>query len=238
MSYSIFIGRELSGETRKWLHSNNVAFTEKPLIKIEFLLPDFLFFNQLKNKEKSFVITSRWAAHWLKKYNSEIGIKSADSIFCISQKKADVLSELSNDIFISKEKNAKSLAELVNENCKEKAVVYLKGDKSLNTLQTEIDSEKIQLFKTEVYRNLPIAQKLSADFDAYLFFSPSGIESFIEAGNLIPASALVFTIGHTSGNRAKQIFTNQIIESPVQEEKAFVEFAVKELKFLQPETNY
>ncbi len=76
------------------------------------------------------------------------------------------------EIVISKEKNANSLAELVNKNCIGKTVVYLKGDKSLNTLQTEIDSENIQLFETEVYRNLPVVQKLNTDFDAYLFFSP------------------------------------------------------------------
>ncbi len=49
MSYSIFIGRELSDETRNWLQKNNVSFIDNPLIKIEYNLPDFLFFERLEN---------------------------------------------------------------------------------------------------------------------------------------------------------------------------------------------
>ena len=238
MSYSIFIGRELSDETRKRLQKNNVSFIDKPLIKVEYNLPDFLFFERLENKDKYWVITSGWAALWLKKYHTEIALDTLNSIYCLSKKQAEVLSEISNRIVISKDKNANSLAELVNKKCNGKTVIYLKGDKSLNTLQTEIDSENIQLFETEVYQNLQVVQKLNTDFDAYLFFSPSGIDSFIAAGNLISKSAIVFTIGHATGNRAEQVFSSQIIESPIQEEKAFVEFAVKELKLLQPETKH
>ena len=238
MNLSIFIGRELSDETKNWLRKNNVSFINKPLIKIEFLSPDFVFFDPIKQTEKNWAITSNQAAKWFKKHGTEIGLEITDSIFCISQKQAEKLSELSNDIFISRHRNANSLAELVNDKCVGKTVVYLKGDKSLNTLQSEIDIENIELLETEVYRNLPVIQKLDTDFDAYLFFSPSGIDSFIEAGNHISESAQIFTIGHATGNRAKQQFSNQIIESPIQEEKAFVEFAVKELKLLQPETNH
>ena len=238
MSYSIFIGRELSDETRNWLQKNHVSFTDKPLIEIEFLTPDFLLFDPIKQTEKNWAVTSNQAAKWVKIHCTEIGLKITDSIFCISKKQADKLSELSNDIFISKHRNANSLAELVNKKCNGKTVVYLKGDKSLSTFLNEIDSENIQLLETEVYRNLPVIQKLNTNFEAYLFFSPSGIDSFISAGNLISKSAHIFTIGQTTGKRAKQLFLNQIIESPIQEEKAFVEFALKELKLLQPETNH
>ena len=238
MNNSIFIGRKIADETRNWLQENSVSFIDKPLIEIEFISPDFSLFNTLKNKSKSWAITSNQAAKWLKKYHAEIGLKSTDSIFCISQKQAENLSDLSSEITISKQNNAKSLAELVTKKCVGKTVVYLKSDKSLNTFQAEIDSENIQLFETEVYRNLPVVQKLNADFDAWLFFSPSGIESFVDYGNIISESAIIFAIGNTTGNRAKQIFSNQVIESPIQEEKAFVEFAVKELNLLQPETSH
>ncbi len=196
-------------------------------------MPDFSFFNQLENKDKSWIITSSWAAQWLKKYHAEIGFKSSDNVFCISEKQAGILSEITFKILISKEKNAKSVAELVNENGKGKTVVYLKGDKSLNVFQIE-NNFNIQLFETEVYRNLPVVQKVDADFDAYLFFSPSGIENFIEAGNSTSQSAQIFTIGKTTGNSAKQFFTNQVYESPVQDEFGFIEFTANRLKILQP----
>ncbi|MBN2637197.1 MAG: uroporphyrinogen-III synthase [Prolixibacteraceae bacterium] len=234
MSYSIFIGRNLADETRNWLRDNNVSFTEKPLIRVEYHLPDFSFFNQLKKEERNWVITSNHVAHWLKKYNTEIEFNPCDTLFCLSQKQSEIVAEIADNIFISEQKNAMSVAELVNINCIGKSVIYLKGDKSLNTLQTEIDSVNIQLYETVVYRNIPVHQKITSNFDAYLFFSPSGIESFVEAGNTIQKSARIFTIGRTTQNKAKQIFSNQVSESPFQEETRFIEFAVNQLKKSQP----
>lgn len=238
MRNSIFIGREITDETRNWLQNNRVLFIDKPLIKIEYNLPDFSFFNGLKEEALSWVVTSKHAAHWLKNYYTQIGFYPNDTIFCLSQKQRDVLSGISQEILISNEKNANSLVQLVNEKRIGKSVIYLKGSKSLNILQTEIDSVNIQLFETEVYRNLPVIQKLNAHFDAYLFFSPSAIESFIAAGNTIPGSAQIFTIGKTTANKAKQFFMNQVFESPIQEEISFIAFAAKQLKIVQPSNIY
>lgn len=233
MINSIFIGRELNNETRNWLFENNISFTGKALIDVKYNPPDNTFFDRIKNETKIWVVTSAWSARWLKKFHSEIGFNSSESVYCISVKQAKILDGLPGEILKSKEKNVKSLFDLVSEKCQGKTIVYLCGDKSLNIIQNELQSSAIRYFETEVYRNIPVAQKIVKDFDAYLFFSPSGIESFISAGNIIHESAYIFTIGKTTGNFAQQVFSNPVLVSPVQEETGFVEFAVRQLKLFQ-----
>jgi uroporphyrinogen-III synthase len=230
MSYTVFIGRKLSSETQKWLVENNICFSEQPLIKVELSSPDLSFFNRIKNKNKNWVITSNWAAKWLVMYCSEIGFPASGSIYCLSEKQANMLSEISDEISISAEKNAKSLAELVSKNGHGKTNVYLRGNKSLNVFQSEIGKFNIRIVEVEVYRNIPLLQKISESFDAYLFFSPSGIESYMNAGNAIHSSAQIFAIGKTTGNFARTVFPNRVIESLVQEELGFVKFAISRIR--------
>ncbi len=232
MSYSVFIGRKLNQETQTWLEENNISFSEQSLLEVEFLAPDLSFFNKTKNESKNWIITSNWAAKWLLNYNTEIGFQSTDVIYCISEKQLETLAGISVNVFVSEQKNAKSLAKLVRKKSDGKTTVYLNGNKSLNIFQNEV-GQNIHIIETEVYRNIPVRQEIAGFFDAYLFFSPSGIESFIHSGNKIPDTALIFTIGQTTGHYAKSIFSNKVVESPIQKELEFVEFAVNQIEKYQ-----
>ncbi len=230
MNQTIFIGRKLTDSAKIVLKNNNISFEDRELIEIKLITPDISFFQTITEKRKNWVITSSWAAKWLKIHHSEIGFSDADSVFCLSAKQAEILKEISSRIFISEQQNAKSIAELVTQKNNDEAIIYLSGNKSLKVLENELHSKEFSFCKSVVYRNTPVIQKINSEFKAYLFFSPSGIESFIETGNLIPGSAVVFTIGKTTGSAAKKYFPNPVLESPVQEEVGFIEFALDKLK--------
>lgn len=235
MNETIFIGRKITDTAKILLLQNNIRFEVRQLIDIELNDPDLRFFQNLKEKHKSWVITSSYAAQWLKINFRAIGFSYDDTVFCLSAKQAEIISDFSIRILISDEPNAVSLAEKVKQKNTGEAIIYLSGNKSLPILANEFQSPDFEFHKTEVYKNIPAYQKITNEFAAYLFFSPSGIESFLSSGNKIKKSALIFAIGETTGMSARQHFINTVLESPVQEEVGFIEFAFNQIKKLQPE---
>ena len=282
MNQSLFIGRNISAETKSWLIAENIGFEEHQFIRIELCEPDFplvfsagspkkigkyakmtesninavfstrhslsrdngkeksFFMNRpllrrgdKKNEicywqekdPKQFVVSSQWAAKWLVKYKTKIGFEECDSILCLSEKQKEICSTISENIFVATHQNALSLAQLAGELNRGEKLVYLHGNKSLNVFETEVNSLGIAIKKIEVYQNLPILKKLSNSFDVYLFFSPSGVESFVQSGNRIPRTSVISAIGATTAAACERLFEREIFISKTQEELAAVKFA-------------
>lgn len=64
-----------------------------------------------------------------------------------------------------------------------------------------------------VYETIPIAATVPATFDAVLFFSPSGVDSFFSQHTL-PEHAVCFAIGHTTADSIQRYTHNPIVTSP------------------------
>lgn len=71
-----------------------------------------------------------------------------------------------------------------------------------------------------------IGKFVSGTFDAYLFFSPSGIDGFKASGNFPYPHSLVFANENTTARVAWKVFTNKVCTSPISEELSFVQYSV------------
>jgi len=222
---SLFIGRNISAETKSWLGAENIGFEEHPFIRIELCEPRFLLFYSEDKKPEQFVVSSQWAAKWLVKYKTEIGFDKSDSILCLSEKQKEICSIISDNIFVASHQNACSLAQLAGELNRGEQVVYLHGNISLNVFETVMNSLGIAIQKNEVYKNLPVLKTLSNTFDVYLFFSPGGVENFVSSGNTIPGTSVISAIGTTTAAACERLFEREIFISKTQEERAAVQFA-------------
>ena len=227
---NLFIGRNISAETKSWLAAENIGFEEHPFIRIVLSEPGFQLFYSKDKKPEQFVVSSQWAAKWLVKYKTEIGFKKNDSIFCLSERQREICSTISGNIFVAEQPNAFSLAHLAGAMNSGKRMVYLHGNRSLNDFETEMTSLGIGVQKIEVYQNLPVLKTLSNTFGAYLFFSPSGVENFVKSGNLIPSASVISVIGTTTAKTCERLFCREIFISKTQEELAAVQFAAGFLK--------
>ena len=82
-------------------------------------------------------------------------------------------------------------------------------------------------------------QLVSQTFDAYLFFSPSGINSFKASGNFPHPHSVVFANENSTARTAWKFFTNKVHTSPISEELSFVQYSIfrwmKENNFINPE---
>lgn len=225
MPQKLFIGRNISAETKLWLSSVNIDFEDHQLIKIESCEPDFAMFSSLENKPKMWMISSQWTAKWLIKYHNEIGFGKADSVICLSEKQKEICSGFTQNISVSNKKNIKSLAKLAFGKNNGEQMIYLHGNLSKNIFNTELKHPETNLKKVKVYRNLPVYKKMDEAFKCYLFFSPSGAISFVESGNKISRSAVIVAIGPTTAKACKEIFGREIFVSEKQDELAAVQFA-------------
>jgi uroporphyrinogen-III synthase len=225
LPHNLFIGRNISAETKSWLAAENISFEEHSFIRIEYCQPNLFVFSSEEKKPKHFVVSSGCAAKWLVKFQTEIGFKKSDSIFCLSEKQKEICNAISENIFVATHQNALSLARLVFKINRCEPVVYLHGNLSLNIFENEMKSLGVRFQKAEVYRNEPVLTKLEKTFGVYLFFSPSGAENFVQSGNQIPRNSTIAAIGPTTANACEKLFGREIMTSEKQKELDAVQFA-------------
>lgn len=234
---SVFIGRSLTEKTRQWLRSQPVRFIEQPLFRIQFRKPNRDFFESVKNEKLSLVVTSSYAAHWLLRFSSLLGLSHQHEVFCMSLKQVEILNKSGLNIYRSEDPNIFSLGELVSARNTGQKVVYLRGDKSLNDLYEQLFAYGIQSVEMEVYKNTPIEKWLNQTFDAYLFFNPKSIETYKASGNFPAPKGQIMAVGDNTAMMAWKVFPNEVNVSNDEEELSFVQFSIDRLqrKLSEPE---
>ncbi len=225
-----FIGKKLSKVTREWLQKQPIQFVEQSFFRIEYKKPNLIFFETMANGSKQWVVTSIYAAHWLVRFQSKIGLTANDRVYCWSEKQAEILGELNLPVFISSFSNYAELAEKVIEQNQGESVLFLHGDKLHSEINSIFAGSLLQYSEVEVYKNTPIEHFVNGIFDAYLFFSASGIDSFKASGNIPNPSSLILANENTTARAAWRVFTNKVYLSPEKEELSFIQFAISRWK--------
>jgi len=225
-----FIGEKLSAVTRQWLQKQHVQYIEQPFFRIEYKKPKLSFFETMTNTRKQWVITSVYAAHWLARFQSQIGLTASDRLYCWSEKQAEILKALNLPIIISSYSSIPELAENVISQNQGDSVLFLHGDKLHGEINSVFSSFAIQYSEIEVYKNTPIEKIVNGIFDAYLFFSPSGIDNFKASGNFTDPRSLILANENSTARAAWRVFTNKVYLSPEQEELSFVQYSIARWK--------
>jgi len=234
---SVFVGRNLSAATRRWLRKQPIRFIEHPFMRIQFKKPNVDFLNTIKNERVSLVVTSSYAAHWLVRFRKHFGGQSDPEIFCLSTRQHEILHKAKMKVYQAAEPNMSSLAALVAANNTGQRVVYLRGDKSLNDLYERLFTHGIPAHEMVVYKNTPIEKWINEAFDAYLFFSPTAIENYKASGNFPSPRAQIMAFGENTAQTAWKMFPNAVNVSSEQEELLFVQNSVDRMmkKLNEPE---
>ena len=220
---AIFIGRKLEVASRNWLLQQEVAFSEEPMIDVQLLEVDSSVFSKIASIDKNWIVTSKHAAFWLLAHHTEIGFRTTDTVFCISDKQAEILKTIAQSIVIAGEKNSESLVQQLKNEKQTSATAYLKGNRSLQL-------KGLETFDVEVYHTLLLKPQVLNDFDCYLFFSPSGVESFVKGDNKISEQAKIIVIGETTAQYARNAFANEVITSANTSEIEMLEMACQMAK--------
>ena len=225
-----FIAEKLSHVTRQWLQKQQIQYIEQPFFRIEYKKPNLKFFETMANSHKQWIVTSIYAAHWLVRFQTKIGMTSNDLLYCWSEKQAEILHTLNLPVTVTSYSNSTELTSSVIDQNQGESVLFLHGDKLHSEIDAIFSRFIIPYSEVEVYKNTPVEQFVNGVFDAYLFFSPAGIDSFKASGNFPNPTSVVLANENSTAREAWRLFTNKVYLSPEKEELSFVQYAIKRWK--------
>jgi uroporphyrinogen-III synthase len=178
-----------------------------------------IFIQELANKSALILFTSAQAVRSVATYCKTIAPDW--SVYCISgATKNEVVSFLGEEKVLATGNDAIDLVKEIAKGEK-KDIVFFCGNKRLDTLPKLLSNQGFRIQECEVYQTRLTPVILEKNYDGILFFSPSGIESYLFQ-NTIPNHATLFTIGNTTAKHLAAICTNQIIVSPTPDKNILI----------------
>jgi len=183
---SIYSTKKLS-ELQKETLSSAIGIQDSDFIKIRFnRIPPKVMKNEIENV----IITSQNGVEAL--LNSftkdEMNFKN---IFCVGRRTKKLIENRIGKV-TKVAKNAKILAEYLSKELNNKEVTYFCSDVRLDILPAYLQMHDIVVNEVEAYKTMLSPDKLSEDVSGVLFYSPSGIESYLQKNN---TETVAFCIG-------------------------------------------
>ena len=202
----------LSPKHKEYVASHGIDFSDYNAIEISFqkFAIDLDFDN--------YIFTSQNAVRgFLRSFdNLPLPEKRKEALvkpcFCVGQKTAGLLKE--NGLKVSKiAKNSQELANFIANNHKNESFLFICGNRRREDLPRILKENTVRFKETIAYHTLNNQQKLELSFEAVLFYSPSGVQSFSSLNEL--SHSIAFCIGESTAAEASN-FTDQVIVSEKQ----------------------
>src|ERR1019366_8231962 len=143
------------------------------------------------------VFTSSNAVIYFFEYEKAMELITGKKVFAINGKTVDELAR-HNIKTTASAKNAADLANLIVENEDFESVLHVCGSLRLDVLEKILKSEGIKYTPLVVYQTVLLNnEKSNGHFDGFMFYSPSGVDSFLHS-NEIAGESVCCCIGETT----------------------------------------
>lgn len=184
------------------------------LIEADFIKTENQNFD-LKDIHDNLIFTSQNAAQSVLHHPKCESLKTKN-IFCVGLKTKILLSEAGFNV-IAYTGYAADLAEIITLIYAKESYTFFSGNLRKETLPKALKNANVSFNEIQVYETTLTPQKVKGSFDAILFFSPSGVESYLK-DNIIKKETC-FCIGETTAEALEKITKNIIIaENPTIED--------------------
>lgn len=147
-------------------------------------------------------------------------------VFCVGEKTKKLLEENGLNVIKTAE-NALELANFIKKKYKKHHFLFICGNLRREELPRVLTENNIRYDEIEVYQTDLVSKKFNRSFEGILFFSPSGIKSYL-LENIIQNS-WIFCIGQTTAKEAKKYSNKLIIANKPTVENVLVQ-AINKLK--------
>jgi len=161
----------------------------------------------VKNKIENVIITSQNAVDALLDNFSPVELNFTN-IYCVGKRTKRLIEKKIGKV-VHVETSAVNLANFLVKNIKEKEVTYFCGNKRRDELPTILSENNIEVNEVESYQTQLTPRKIGENFNGILFYSPTGIESYLKDNQTSDSTA--FCIGETTALEAKKYFKNVIV---------------------------
>jgi len=185
-----------------------VSFVEIEIIRNENLSEAI---KDLFGKQLNVVFTSANAVDAVRALVTDV--KPRWTMFCIEGNTRKAVSKYFGESEIKGTgKDAGTLAEAIVNEKSIKEIVFFCGNIRRDELPEKLTEAGITVKEIVVYDTTEKPKTITEQYDAILFFSPSGVNSFFSVNKIEP-DAVLFAIGDTTGNAIKEQTKNKIVVS-------------------------
>jgi len=193
--------KKLKSNQKSFLLNSGFSVIEADFIKIS-LLPF-----QLKKLPDLLLFTSQNAVESVLNNEKVNDLKNIPAI-CVGSKTRKLLEE--NDFkVLETEEYAQQLAPTIQEKYSKEHIAFFAGNIRRNTLPEAMQEKDISFDEYLVYQNDESSVKIEAKTDGIIFYSPSGIKSYLKQNTI--TDQMCFCIGTTTADALKGITENIVI---------------------------
>lgn len=176
------------------------------LIEADFIKTENKPF-ELKDLNESLIFTSQNAVHSVLSHFDSEQLKKKN-VYCVGLKTKILLSESGFNV-VAYTGYASDLAEIITLIYRNESYTFFSGNLRRDTLPNALKEAGIKLNEIQVYDTSLQPQKIKTAVDAILFFSPSGVESYLKENTI--KKEVCFCIGETTAEALHKITKNIII---------------------------
>jgi uroporphyrinogen-III synthase len=170
---------------------------------------------ELKGINENLIFTSQNAAQSILECENVEELKSKN-VFCVGLKTKILLSESGFNV-IAYTGYAADLAEIISLIYANESYTFFSGNLRRETLPKALKEANIKFNEIQVYETTLTPQKIKTPVDGILFFSPSGVESYLKDNTIKKETCIC--IGDTTAESLAKITKNIVIaEQPTIED--------------------
>ena len=199
----------LSSSQREELLNTNFEVYEADFIKTTSIDFDFNTIND------NLIFTSQNAAQSVllhSKHEDLIQKLREKNVFCVGVKTKALLEENGFNVVVYVD-YASDLAEIITLIYSNESYTFFSGNLRKETIPKALKEANIQLNEIQVYETTLTPHKLEVPVEGLLFFSPSGVESYLSENKI--KKEVCFCIGETTAEALETVTKNiRIAENP------------------------
>lgn len=162
---------------------------------------------ELTELNDNLIFTSQNAVRSFLKNPKQEELKSKN-VFCVGLKTKIVLSEAGFNV-VAYTGYASDLAEIITLIYANESYTFFSGNLRKDTLPKALAEAGIKFNEIQVYKTSLTPHKIKDAVDAILFFSPSGVKSYLKENNIKKETC--FCIGETTAEALEKITKNIVI---------------------------
>lgn len=219
MQISILSTKILSNSQKQELVNANFNVIEEDFIQTKNQSFD------LNDINDNLIITSQNAAQSLLLHPKCEGLKTKN-VFCVGMKTKSLLEENNFNVTVYVD-YASDLAEIITLIYMNESYTFFSGNLRKETLPKALTAAKIKFNEIQVYETSLTPHKIKTPVEAILFFSPSGIESYLAVNKI--KKEVCFCIGNTTAEALEKITENVIVANQPSIEEV-IEAVIEEYK--------
>jgi len=212
---SVLSTKNLSTSQKNLILNSGIGLVEYDAIKI-----DFINFKAEINSKDNLIFTSKNSVKAFLNNYKLTELPRPLTIFCVGAKTKELLESLKFEVQEVAD-YGKDLANIIVSKYPERAFKFFCGVSRRDELPSLLNENNISLEEIEVYTTSLNKKKFQQDFDGIMFFSPSGVESYLNLNEL--KTETCFCIGKTTASALKDKNTSVVIATTPSIENVIVQ---------------